>query len=158
MSRRAPRRTIKSYNRDKYSRENFRVSIVTGQDQVNALWQGGQVVVAPTTIQGMRKVKHLTVSLSKLSSTTSSPFFWALVFVPQGYSANPLNGPSQSLYEPNQYVMACGCIDPEAGPIRIRSPISRNLNSGDAISLVIGTPEAAQTAYTGVVSYAVTLQ
>ena len=30
--------------------------------------------------------------------------------------------------------MNCGVIDPTAGPIRIYSPISRNLNDGDKIS------------------------
>ena len=39
-----------------------------------------------------------------------------------------------SMYEPNQFVMNCGVIDPTAGPIRIYSPISRNLNDGDKIS------------------------
>jgi len=156
MSRRAPRRTIKSYNRDKYSKENFRVSIATGAESVNGLYQGGQVIVPATTVQGMRKVKHVTVSLSKYTTQTS-PFFWALVFVPQGYSANTLGVAGGSIYEPNQYVMACGCIDPDAGPIRIRSPISRNLNSGDSISLVIGSGNQ-DASYFGVVSYAVTLQ
>ena len=42
-----------------------------------------------------------------------------------------------SMYEPNQFVMNCGVIDPTAGPIRIYSPISRNLNDGDKISLLI---------------------
>ena len=164
MPRRAPRRTIKSYNRDKYSKENRRVTIATAIEQVagTGLYQGGQTIVAPTDVQGMRKVKHITVTLSKLlqsgSTDDAKPFYWALVFVPQGYLANTLGGPTGSLYEPNQYVMACGCIDPDAGPIRIRSPISRNLNSGDSISLVIGSPTGPQVSYVGVVSYAVTLQ
>jgi len=159
MSRRAPRRTIKSYNRDKYSKENFRTQITTGNEYVgtSVLYQGGQEIVPATTVQGMRKVKHITISLSKLGAAENAPFFWALVFVPQGYSANPLGAPGGSLYEPNQYVMACGCIDPDAGPIRIRSPIARNLNSGDSVSLVIGSI-APSKIYAGVVSYAVTLQ
>ena len=41
------------------------------------------------------------------------------------------------MYEPNQFVMNPGVIDPTAGPIRIYSPISRNLNDGDKISLLI---------------------
>ena len=160
MSRRAPRRTIKSYNRDKYSKENFRVEVTTGANLVNGLYQGGQVIVPPTTTQGMRKVKHITIGLAKQSSDTEfteHPFHWALVYVPEGYAANALGAPGGSLYEPNQYVMACGVIDPDAGPIRIRSPIARNLNSGDSISLVVGSNEASNT-YIGVVSYAVTLQ
>ena len=157
MSRRAPRRTIKSYNRDKYSKENFRATLVTGNEAVNGLYQGGQVIVPSATVQGMRKVKHVTVSLSKLAAAEAIPFYWALVYVPEGYNANPIGPLGGSLYEPNQYVMACGCIDPDAGPIRIRSPIARNLNSGDSISLIIGCT-AAQKTFMGVVSYAITLQ
>ena len=41
------------------------------------------------------------------------------------------------MYEPNQYVMNCGIVDPTAGPIRFSSPISRNLNNGDAIVLLV---------------------
>ena len=31
---------------------------------------------------------------------------------------------SGSMYEPNQFVMNCGVVDPSAGPIRMSSPIS----------------------------------
>jgi len=156
MSRRFSRRTIKSVNRPKYSKENTMVLIETGENHVNGRAQGGQVIVAPSTTQGMRKVKHITVSLSK-HADDAYPFFWAIVYVPEGYNANPIGPSNGPLYEPNQFVMACGVIDPGAGPIRIRSPISRNLNSGDAISLVIAT-NTVRTSYVGVVSYAITLQ
>ena len=58
---------------------------------------------------------------------------------PQGTTAGALNiatagATPSSMYEPNQFVMNCGVIDPTAGPIRIYSPISRNLNDGDKIS------------------------
>ena len=33
--------------------------------------------------------------------------------------------------------MNCGTVDPTAGPIRFSSPISRNLNNGDAIVLLV---------------------
>ena len=39
------------------------------------------------------------------------------------------------MYEPNQFVMNCGVVDPSAGPIRFTSPVSRNLNDGDSIYL-----------------------
>jgi len=41
------------------------------------------------------------------------------------------------MYEPNQYVMNCGVVDPNAGPTRFSSRISRNLNSGDRLYLVL---------------------
>ena len=72
-------------------------------------------------------------------SSAESNLFWALVYVPQGTTAGSLNiatagATPSSMYEPNQFVMNCGVIDPTAGPIRIYSPISRNLNDGDKIS------------------------
>ena len=65
-------------------------------------------------------------------SSAESNLFWALVYVPQGTTAGALNiatagATPSSMYEPNQFVMNCGVIDPTAGPIRIYSPISRNL-------------------------------
>ena len=90
----------------------------------------------------MRKVKHLTCNLTQVvagGSSAESNLFWALVYVPQGTTAGSLNiatagATPSSMYEPNQFVMNCGVIDPTAGPIRIYSPISRNLNDGDKIS------------------------
>jgi len=159
MSRKFSRRTIKAVNRPKYSRENQLTQVSLGQETTNGWYQGGSVIIPPTAVQGMRKVKHITVSLARhaAGALEGSPFHWAIVFVPEGYSGNaigPVNGP---MYEPNQFVMACGTIDPTAGPIRIRSPLSRNLNSGDTISLIIASNEAGAV-YRGVISYAITLQ
>lgn len=84
-------------------------------------------------IQGMRKVKHITVSLTGI--TNENNIWWALVYVPNGTQPNPLNTQAgqASFYEPNQFVMAAGLNDLTAGPVRIRSPVSRNLNSGDSV-------------------------
>ena len=41
------------------------------------------------------------------------------------------------MYEPNQFVMNCGVIDNDAGPIRMSSPLGRNLNDGDSIYLIV---------------------
>ena len=42
-------------------------------------------IVPPTDVEGMRKVKHLTVSLTTAGEDTSesTAFYWALVYVPQ---------------------------------------------------------------------------
>ena len=45
-----------------------------------------------------------------------------------------------TLYEPNQFVMSSGVLDFSGGPLRIRSKLSRNLNSGDRIALALATP------------------
>ena len=143
-------------NKDKYSiqQNTFRL-LLTSQAPQNYI-----ICVPDTNVEGMRKVKHLTISLGNI--TGSGVIYWALVFVPSGYSPNTLNLPTQNagnLYEPNQFVMNCGCIDVDAGPTRISSPISRNLNSGDSIQLVLGSPGlSAQIDVTGIIRYAITLQ
>jgi len=53
--------------------------------------------------------------------------------------------------------MNSGLVDPNAGPVRFSSRISRNLNSGDRIYLVVEL-QPANIAVKGVVRYAVTLQ
>ena len=63
------------------------------------------------------------------------------------------------MYEPNQFVMNCGVVDPSAGPIRFTSPVSRNLNDGDSIYLLIrNTLADFALQYQAVVRYAITLQ
>lgn len=120
------------------------------------------VVVPDTNIQGMRKVKHLTVSLAARdeAGAASDTCYWALVYVPQGTSVNPLNiSGSSGFYEPNQFVMNCGVCDFSAGPCRFTSRVSRNLNSGDRICLIINGGSVAATRYFAYcVRYAVTLQ
>lgn len=101
-----------------------------------------QVEVVPeTSVEGMRKVKNLTVTAT-VATTLDAPLYWALVYVPQGTTPNALSVATTtsdvpSLYEPNQFVMNCGISDSEAGPIRIWTPLSRNLNDGDRIFLLI---------------------
>lgn len=119
----------------------------------------GQFEVVPSSsVQGMRKVKHMqvTVTLSHSGGSSESsgaissaevaslaagcPIVWAMVYVPAGFLSDtnqqlqPLNL-TGSLYEPNQFVICSGIADPNAGPIRINTPLARNLNSGDAIYL-----------------------
>ena len=137
-------------NRDKYSVEHtaFRLEIQSAGSY-------SQLIVPAATLSGMRKVKHLTISMASPAAGAGDHAYWALVYVPQGTTPGSLN-PGGSLYEPNQFVMSSGVFDFSAGPLRVRSPLSRNLNSGDAIYLVVNV-EAAGLFY-GVVQYAVTLQ
>ena len=121
--------------RFRYSVENTGIRLSLA-NELAGIYQGGQVVVPPTTVQGTRTIKHLTVSLSESTLGDHSAFWWALVFVPEGYQPNTLfasSGLEGSVYEPNQFVLNCGYVDPTAGPIRIASRISKNLQSGDSI-------------------------
>lgn len=98
-------------------------------------------VVPATTVQGMRKVKHMQVSVCLQHGADANnlaggaPILWALVYVPQGTPSVPPPNTSLSVYEPNQFVIASGISDADAGPVRINTPLARNLNSGDAIYL-----------------------
>ena len=127
---------------------------------INSLYQNTFTIVEASTMQGMRKVKHIMCNLTTTALTpdtdSANPLYWAIVYVPQGTNIGALNL-NNSLYEPNQYVMNCGVVDPSAGPIRFSSPISRNLNSGDSIVLVIGKSYNLAAVYSGVVKYAITL-
>lgn len=116
-----------------------------------------QDIVPATTTEGKRKVAHLTISGTWGGSAAG--VMWALMYIPQGMSIPALNLSSSgtSIVEPNQYVMNCGTIDADAGPIRISSRVTRCLHSGDKIVLLLtplattGTPGTIN----GVVRYAI---
>jgi len=156
MPRYYRRRFAKTAPRDKYSVEQKLIkgslTALAGQDPG---YQQAIIVVPASNLQGMRKVKHLTVNLT----CDAEHLYWALVYVPQGTDPNPIvysEVPGTGFYEPNQFVMNCGVVDPSAGPVRISSPISRNLNSGDSIRLILANESAVD--FYGVVRYAITLQ
>ena len=157
-------------NRDKYSIEQ-----TTFLTTSVANWIGYQEtglidtlqqwfpIVAPSEIQGMRKVKHLTISLSN-AGNDAMPLWWCIQYVPAGYEPQKLRisntGGGTNLVSANQNVMASGVIDFSAGPTRIYSRLARNLNSGDNIYLVLATYSTAPSANQigGLVQYACTLQ
>ena len=169
MPRRYYRR--RPINKDKYSVESTAVVTpalndwiaVPAHDASQASVQYNTTVVPETAIEGMRKVKHLTLTIANNANTLEYvPLIYAIVYVPAGYEANPINYPSvgtaTNLYDPNQYVMQCGVVDFSAGPCRIRSALSRNLNSGDSIRIILASTSTGTSAYTLNVKYAITLQ
>ena len=150
----------RTYRRRSYrgGRDKYSVEQTAGSLEIPAAGQAYAVVVPDTTIGGMRKVKHLTVSCAAAESDATLSY-WALVYVPQGTGVNTLTLSGASMYEPNQFVMGCGVFDFNAGPCRIRCPLSRNLNSGDRVVLIMANPSGSivqNVSY--VVRYAVTLQ
>lgn len=152
------RRRIVRGSRDKYSVEHKAGNVATEA----ATGDGGVVIVPATSTEGMRKVKHVVVNLAAndVAGTFDRSLFWAIVYVPQGTTANPLQIDSGTMYEPNQYVMGSGVADFAGGPLRIHCRLSRNLNSGDAIYLIIhkSNPANVSSTYQYAVSYAITLQ
>ena len=132
-------------NRDRYSVEHTSVRTTTTDQwtQVQAIgdaaasFQTIHTIVAASEIQGMRKVKHITLTASN-AQTSLNPLYFVLAYVPQGYEPQqifmPNAGASLDTYPANQYVMSCGWLDFDGGPLRIRTRLSRNLNSGDSIA------------------------
>ena len=145
-------------SRDKYSVQQRAFSFTAGASPTTT----AQVIVPGVAVEGMRKVKHLTINLTPTLEDAGAQIWWALVYVPQGTTPNSieLSGSVSlvSMYEPNQFVMNCGVVDPTAGPIRFSSPISRNLNNGDAIYLIVRHTMDGGMDIRGTCRYAITLQ
>ena len=142
--------------RTRWSRENTTLFFATSATPFQTV---GTNIVPATTTQGMRTVGNFTITLTSRGTTEVNvepqSIYWALVYVPQGQTTAHLNvADGASLYEPNQYVIACGMNSSTAGPIRIRTRMMRKLNSGDFISLLVATSETSFQ-YSGVVSYSV---
>ena len=87
--RRSTSRSRSRGSRDKYSIERYTFQSTVAANVVNNLYQGVNAVVPSTQLQGMRKVKHVTVTVT--STTIEGVVWWALVYVPQGTSPNPLS-------------------------------------------------------------------
>ena len=144
----------------KRPRAKYSVEQQAGTLTIPANSQAFATVVPDTAIQGMRKVKHLTVSVASAETGGSGvPYsFWALVYVPQGTEVNTMSlSGGTGMYEPNQFVMNCGVADFSAGPCRVSTRLARNLNSGDKIVLIMSNSTTANASVHYVVKYAVTL-
>lgn len=129
---------------------------------VSTSYQYPMSVIGPAAIEGKRTVKHLTISLQRIGllSDENQYFAWALVFVPQGYQVQrlffPTEGSAVSMYDANQFVLGSGVVDFNAGPARIRCPVSKSLNSGDDIVLIMAVNNnASEHFFMAQVSYAI---
>ena len=140
-----PRRYVKRYrsNRDKYSVEQttfltYSVANWTGfqGEGLTDTLQTNIQLVTPTAMEGMRKIKHLTISLAN-AGNDAMPLWWAIQYVPSGYEPQPLrianNGGGSNLVAANQNIMASGVIDFSAGPTRIYSRLALKSITPDAI-------------------------
>lgn len=110
--------------------------------------QAQQEIVAPSTLPGVRKLKHLRIQLAltgakKEDGTPIGDYQlimpWALVYVPQGEQPGLMNltNVASPFYQPANQVLASGVYDPSDGAgFRARVPFSKNLNSGDRVFLI----------------------
>ena len=112
------------------------------------------------------KVKNFRLNIVFGSSVS---VLWALVYVPEGMPIGTLsygqtsaaNVPT-SLYEPQQFLIASGLYSSaavnsgaNAGPLRVWSPLARNLNPGDGVFLIWRSLENVQGVETFItISYA----
>lgn len=130
---------------------------------------GGYLVLTKSsTIAGVRRVKHLKVQIGIACSLQTLPVFWAVQFVPEGYSPQIIHIPNMlvqggkafDLLSSNQFVMCAGCTSVNTSEnVIIESPVARNLHSGDTICLTWTVPhENSEGFYCeifGVAEYAV---
>ena len=111
--------------RDKYSIHQKAFSFVAQPSPTTT----AQLIVPSSATEGMRKVKHITVNLTPILDQDGGQIWWALVYVPQGTQVGSIQLATTAaltdMYEPNQYVMNCGIVDPTAGPIRFSTPLSQ---------------------------------
>lgn len=114
-------------------------------------------VVAQSGTAGVRKVKNIKLDMV---SEVSVPTYWAILYIPDGISADPpLNvGVLQagaSIYEPNQHVMMYGVCS-SFSPTHQFSSLSRNLNGNDQVILVCqAIADGPQINLRGVVSFVI---
>ena len=108
----------------------------------------GAVIVPPSEVFGVRKVKNFTISLTTTGLT--SPVVAVLIYVPQGTPASLINlagldndNKAASLYNPNQNVIGQFVIpanaDSSFASTRYSTRLSRNLSSGDTVRLLFAS-------------------
>ena len=99
------------------------------------------------TVGPVMKVKNFRLNVVFDSSVT---VLWALVYVPEGLPIGRLStsvsagsqDDAQALYEPQQFIIASGLYSSvgtggsSAGPLRVWTPLARNLNPGDGVFFV----------------------
>ena len=154
-------RSVKTTARWSHENKGCLITFTPDQPLLNGLYQSGSNIVPASSVQGTRTVGNFTITVPVPGNQSLSEIFWALVYIPQGTTANSLFATTSSvegsLYEPNQFVIASGVSDNSAGPIRIHTRMKRNLQSGDAVSLIIGCTQLIQSEFPirALVSYSI---
>ena len=145
----------------KYSIENY-ISTCDFNSTDQPYSAGNDIVTKITLVDttagnvlGTRKCKNFTLKLSASNLAfgvnnpgqfilndfqTNHTLWWALVYVPEGNDPSNLSSitppNSTTLYEPNQNVIMCGHLLTGENKV-FSTKLSRNLNYGDRIMLVI---------------------
>jgi hypothetical protein len=104
------------------------------------------IIVAPSTAQGVRKVKNPPLRIVTSAPNPSTPILWALVYAPQ-LTAGTAGVVPVSIFEPNQNVIMSGWLSALGthDPVTFKSRLARNLDSGDQIVLLLYNPRPDPT-------------
>ena len=150
------RRSYYTRRSGKYSNETvcFNATVTSNVNAGTALTTNPIPIVPATTVLGNRKVKNFTIKVT--SNLNDAPIIGVLSYIPEGTLMNtPLvTGPNQSLYEPNQNVIATFVIPPNCTrnadgslgsfgaptQIVVSNRLARNLASGDSLQLALVCP------------------
>lgn len=164
-----PQRSLAVGKRNKYATMTFYAICENPQSPT---YKPYITVVNPANIEGMRKVKNISIQLSYDASyidpedgtvkyIEEQRILWAIVYVPRGSEPGRISDKIGALYTPPQFVMSSGIYDTNqpGNASRIFTPLSRNLNSGDGIAFVFYPlkPLYGQQ-LSAVINYAITLQ
>ena len=165
-----PQRSKVVGKRNKYSTMTYYCANVSSPAQLSKYF----IIVPPTDVGGMRKVKNITIQLAfdkeYLDTSTNPPtinvtednrILWAIVYVPRGSNPGSIRIENGILYSPPQFIMSSGIYDTEqpGNSSRIFTPLSRNLNSGDGIAFVyLPMKDLHTNQLSAVINYAITLQ
>ena len=115
-------------SRDKYSVHQKAFSFTAQASPTTT----AQLIVPSSATEGMRKVKHLTVNLTPILDQDGGQIWWALVYVPPGDNCrqhSTCNNCSTQRHVRHSR--------PNCRSYSFSSPISPNLNNGDAIVLLV---------------------
>ena len=164
------------YKKIRYSNEttsiNISSSLTENTTPTLPVYEGnkkGAILVSAASVQGTRKVKNMTLSLSTIGNQV--PLLCTVVYVPQGTDPSDVQAASSSdragmsLYEPNQNVIMQFVINPvfttgQGSETQVyRTRLARNLDSGDSIMLLFAPAYSLGTAQTvkvvGTFNYAI---
>nr|QCF59311.1 hypothetical protein 2 [Kirkovirus sp.] len=144
-----------TFKREKYSRQC--ISDFSELTFTNSMQQTGSIIPS-TTVQGQRKVKNMSIDLAVGSTTVSggtpaengtfsTPVLFAVVYHPEGTVVNEMNtshltssGVLTQTYVPEQNIIFMRMLSPIEGSIHCQIPLSRNINAGDSIDLIVYHP------------------
>lgn len=144
----------RNYRKNKYNIENRPFETESWSVQ-NGFKQTTVSIVPPTTTEGVRKAGRFTITMS---NTQVFPYYWALVYIPEGGTTSSLFPDANTLLNPSNYVLASGITGNSSGngTSRIFSKLFKNLKAGDQIQLYIATSTANENPnIPGLIRYAI---